>query len=98
MIFLISLIPVIIVVVGATLIIKGKRPKTYAAITVALLIVYMLVHPSYLPKGDIERTPVPEIEAGTGEIQDRNRKPVPSEVRNAEQERKYREGLEFLKQ
>lgn len=67
-------------------------------VTALVLIIYAKAQPSYLPKGDIKRTDVPSLSSGsTAEIEDRLRKPVPSEVRNAEQERQYREGAPSLK-
>lgn len=59
-------------------------------------VVYKAVQPSYIPKGDIKRTEIPAFERSDAEIVDNARKPIPSNLRNAEQERQYREGLSFI--
>lgn len=73
-----------------------KRKVQVFLLSVLVLIIYMKAQPSYLPKGDISRTSVPSFEASNAPIEDRNRKPVPSEVRQAEQERMYKEGPVFI--
>ena len=57
------------------------------------LFVYGQFQPSYMPKGTVERTSVPSFDSPKGVIKDNNRKPVPSEVRNAAQEQQYKDGL-----
>lgn len=88
------LIPAFLLVIGLIWW-KSKNWKVLLAIPFFFLL-YWKVQPSYLPKGDIQRTEVPTFELNKAEIRDNNRKPVPSEVRNAEQERKYQEGLVFI--
>ena len=100
MVLLLNLIPWIIFLSGAVLSwkVKSDKWKWVALIgTVGAMALYYKAQPSYLPKGDIQRTEVPSFEQSKAEIQDNNRKPVPSEIRNAEQERKYKEGLVFVK-
>ena len=66
-------------------------------VMLGFLFVYGQFQPSYMPKGTVERTSVPSFDAPKGEIKDNNRKPVPSEERNAEQEQQYRDGLPWSK-
>lgn len=76
-----------------------KTRKAYWLIVIGVFIfLYAKVQPSYMPKGRIQRSAVPEFSAPKGEIQDRNRKAVPSEIRNAEQQEAYRRGLPFIEQ
>lgn len=92
--FLNLLVPFVLILVGA-IAWKTKEWKVLFIIPVFLFI-YSAAQPSYLPKGDIRRSEVPKFEPSDAEIKDMARKPVPSEVRNAEQERKYKEGLSFI--
>lgn len=71
-----------------------KTKKTWFLIVMVIfLIIYPQVQPSYMPKGTVTRTSVPSFDTPSGEIKDNNRKPVPSEVRNAAQEQQYKDGL-----
>lgn len=92
--FLNLLVPIFLAVVGL-IFWKSKNWKVLIAIPV-FFIIYTAAQPSYLPKGDIQRSAIPEFTPSKAEIVDNLRKPVPSEVRNAEQERKYKEGLVFV--
>lgn len=95
MVLLINLIPWLIVA-GATVCgfyFNTKKVWVWMfGIMIATAVLYPKVQPSYMPKGDITRTALPEFEASKAEIEDRNRKPVPSEVRQAQQEEEYRKG------
>lgn len=88
------LVPIVLIVIG-TIAWKTKEWKVLLAIPVFFLL-YSAAQPSYFPKGDIQRSAVPEFEPSKAEIKDLARNPVPSEVRNEEQERKYKEGLSFI--
>ena len=74
------------------------RKVVWIFVILVFVFLYARVQPTYMPKGDITRTSVPEFPAPRGEIQDRNRKPVPSEIRNAEQMEAYKRGLPFIEQ
>ena len=96
MVLLINLIPWL--VIGSCLLIGMfvKSTKVRArtlAILVIFLIVYPKVQPSYMPKGNITRSEVPAFEPTQAVIEDRNRKPVPSEERQAKQDQQYKDGL-----
>lgn len=98
---LLNLVFVLSFVVAGRLLWKAKTNKgriQIILVTVLVWVIYAKAHPSYMPKGDIKRADIPSLSTGsTAEIEDRLRKPVPSEVRNAEQERQYREGAPSLK-
>ena len=100
MVLIFNMLPFLAALLTVVVVFKVKTRKT-RLLAVAWFVLFMLVYPkiqpSYLPKGDIKRTAVPGFEASKAEIEDRNRKPVPSEERNAEQERQYREGAPSLK-
>ena len=97
MVLLLNLIPWIILFGGGYLTYRYRKVWVFAA-TVILLFLYFKAQPSYLPKGDIQRSAIPEFTVTkTAEIEDRNRKAVPQEDRQAQQESQYREGPVFLK-
>lgn len=95
MVVLLNLL-VFIVIMGLFYAWWKTKKHFFFFIAVLFLIIYPQIQPSYMPKGDIPRTSVPSFEASNAEIEDRNRKPVPSEVRQAEQERMYKEGPVFI--
>lgn len=95
MILLLNLVVPFFVIIVGFIAWKTKNWKSLLALPFAWII-YTAAQPSYLPKGDIQRSSVPEFTPSKAEIVDKARKPVPSEVRNAEQERKYKEGLVFV--
>lgn len=97
MVLLINLIPWIIVLVGGYLTWR-KRKVWIAVATIAAMLLYMKAQPSYLPKGDIQRTAVPEfVVPKAAEIEDRNRKARDQMDVRKQQEDQYREGPVFLK-
>lgn len=95
-----GLILPVISIVFLYLIYKAKKFKTkviYVILLVLLILLYKKVQPSYIPKGDITRSDIPELVVPPDAvIEDRNRKPVPSEVRNKEQTEAYKNGLIFI--
>lgn len=95
MVLLLNLIPFVVIALAAASVIYFKTVKVAAiAATVVLLFAFLYpkIQPSYLPKGDIQRTTVPGFELSNAQIEDRNRKPVPSEVRQERQEQEYKKG------
>ena len=102
MVFLLNLIPLAIVLLGLYAIYRARknRNRIFAAVvfTVAGLFLYTKLQPSYLPKGDIERSEIPAFTVPEdAKIEDRNRAPVPQMERRAQQEEQYRNGPVFLK-
>lgn len=85
----------LIVVVTITAMIKLKQKKVSFLLGVSALVLYIIFQPSYFPKGEIVRTPLPEFEASSMDIQDRNSKPVPLEEKDEAMAEKIRNGLEF---
>lgn len=84
-----------VVVVG--LVFTWWKTKKHWLLLVLLLfgLVYPKILPS-LPKGEVKRSAVPSFNVPTGEIEDRNRKPIPLEQRREEQAQSYKDGLPFL--
>lgn len=95
---MVGLLNILVFVMCVVLTYAWWKTKKHWLILVMLgyLFVYGQFQPSYMPKGSVARTPVPAFSEPSGEIKDNNRKPTPSEVRNAEQERQYRDGLTFI--
>ena len=92
---MVGLLNILVFVVCLAIIYAWRKTKKHWLILVMLgfLIVYNQFQPSYMPKGTVERTSVPSFDAPKGEIKDNNRKPVPSEERNAAQQQQYKDGL-----
>lgn len=74
-----------------------KRKVWIAVATILALLLYMKAQPSYLPKGDIGRTAIPEFSVPAAAIEDRNRKAQDQMDVRKQQEDQYREGPVFLK-
>lgn len=95
MVLLINLIPLAILLVGGIAAYK-KRKLWIAAATILVLLIYFKAQPSYMPKGDIQRSSIPEFTVpADAEIEDRNRKPVPVEERRQQMREAVQRGLEF---
>lgn len=97
MILLINLIPMAIFAIGMYFAFK-RRNGWIAVGTLVALALYAKAQPSYMPKGEIKRSDIPAFEVSTSKIEDRNRKPVAPEVRDATMKQKISEGLDFLKE
>lgn len=96
MVVLLNILPFLVLIAAFAIAFfsKSMRVRAWAIISaVAFLLLYSMVQPSYLPKGEITRTAVPDFSSPSGEIQDRNRKPEPTETRQARQEQAYRDGF-----
>ena len=76
---------------------KERKHALYLAGYIAAIWLYTFLLPSYLPKGEIKRSAIPEFTQTTAEIENRARQPVPQEERRAQQEQQYREGPASLK-
>ena len=94
MVLLINVIPWVILVCGAYALYKTRNPWVILA-TVAVIFIYKKAQPSYLPKGDIQREPVPEMVYKKYELQDRNRKPDTTEERQERMNDSIKNGLPF---
>ena len=75
---------------------KLKRLGILAVIVGVILKIYTAALPSYLPKGVVERSPIPEQEVVTKPIQDLQPKPMSGEERDARRKEAYKEKLPFL--
>lgn len=98
MVILLNLIPWVIFLSGAVLFWTSKSDKTkvFALVgTVVLLGLYVKVQPSYIPKGDIQRTEAPKFASPEGVIKDRSPKASPLEDSRSQREEKYKNGLPF---
>ncbi len=75
---------------------KTKKQYTLRFLgTLIVLVLYMKAQPSYLPKGDIQRTNVPEFSESIAIIEDRNRKPATQEETRKMREDQYKKGLQY---
>lgn len=71
------------------------RQAWLIATTIILLIVYLQVQPSYMPKGKIERSAVPELEQSEATIEDRASKPDSLGERDLRIKEAVQSGLDF---
>lgn len=95
MILLLNLVVPFFVIIVGFIAWKTKNWKSLLALPFAWII-YTAAQPSYLPKGDISRSEIPEFMRSDAEIIDNARKPRSSEDRNSAQEREYKNGLVFI--
>lgn len=95
MIVLLNLLSVVVLGSGAALsyFLKKVWPIAVAIIFVILL---SFIRPSYMPKGEVVRSVIPEFETSQSVIQDRSLKPKPGEYYDEKREKKIKDGLEFL--
>lgn len=87
---------ILIAVILAYFVKSRKQRWIVLAVTVAAMIVYVKALPSYLPKGTIKRTALPEFTQSEAQIEDRNSRPVSGEERDRIRKDEYRKGPEFL--
>lgn len=71
---------------------KKPWPLVVAAI---FLVIYTIVQPSYLPKGEVKRSVIPEFERSGSTIQDRNLKAKTGEEYDEKRQQMIKEGLPF---
>ncbi|MGY1488584.1 hypothetical protein ACW4YW_04140 [Methylobacillus pratensis] len=95
MIGLLNILPLFIVVATITAMIRLKQKKVSFFLGGSALVFYIIFQPSYFPKGEVVRAPLPEFEASSMDIQDRNKKPVPLDEKDKVMAEKIRNGLEF---
>lgn len=106
MTLLLNFLPGILVVVMG-LVIHFLTPSKVGkvimgVITVAMLVVYFQIQPSYMPKGVAKQSsPVVEFTVPEGEVVDRMLKPKSSEERDASRQDEYEKAeqrrIDFLK-
>lgn len=86
---------VIAMVVGAFAL-AVKLKKTWPLVTLlVLMIVYMFVQPSYLPKGEVKRSVVPAFESSEKQISDKSLKPKSGQQYDEERNQAVKQGLPF---
>jgi hypothetical protein len=102
MVLLLNALPLLIVALTILLIVvfvKRNKQKYAVYSTVAMLVLmmlYMKVQPSYLPKGTVERSEIPAFEEKEGLVRDSLRKPVSTEERDVKRMEEIKKGLPFL--
>lgn len=95
MVVLLNLLWVVILVVAALSYWKWR--KTWIVVVTAIaLLVYPMVQPSYMPKGQVKRSSIPAFEQSHSEVQDRLLKPPSGEEMDAKREQMIKDGLPFL--
>ena len=93
---LLNLLPLAMLVAGFFAL-KAKRPNLLLVIA-ALGTVYLILQPSYLPKGHVERSeapPPPVASAASAQSQDRTSKPMPLAERDQKLREDVQRGLDF---
>jgi len=106
MVGLINLMPLILATVGLIWIYRGWKKGGDFVIdvvlrvvaTVGIILLYQHFQPSYLPKGEINRTEVVQEEVVNEPIADKLLKPMPAEERDARRKEQYKEKIEFINQ
>lgn len=100
MVVLLNFLPVIIVVFMALFIryaVPSKVGKwVFSLLTVGMLFVYFQIQPSYLPKGTVKDLPRAEFKVDDLQIQDRMRKTVSPEERDAQMTKAEKETNERI--
>jgi hypothetical protein len=94
MVLLLNLLQIILIAVG---IYSAWRYKNiyYVIGTLVILFILQAAQPSYLPKGEIERSDIAEFE-DAGRINDLQPKPVSGSDRDKNHEEAVKRGLIFL--
>lgn len=94
MIALLNSLPALIVLVGVAVCFKLR--KAWPLLPTALALgIYMLLQPSYLPKGEVVRSAPPPFTPSNAPVEDRLSKPVPGEVRDQRMKDAVERGLDF---
>ena len=86
---------VIAMVVGAFALALKLRKAWPLVTATALLVIYMFVQPSYLPKGEVKRSVIPEFDKSESEIVDRSLKAKSGEEYDQKRNEMIKEGLPF---
>ena len=94
MIILLNLLPYLAAALGAFIAFKLRKVWILLA-TIAALIIYMKAQPSYMPKGQVERAPVPAMEQTEASIEDRASRPDSLSQRDQRIKEAVRGGLDF---
>lgn len=94
MTLLLNLLPLAIAGIGLVLALRLRKFWIVIATALALW-VYFQAQPSYLPKGQIERAPVPALENTEATIQDRVPKPDSLDERDQRMKSNVQNGLDF---
>lgn len=74
----------------------SKQAMAVLGVSVALLFVLRAIQPSYLPKGQVTRSPVPEFEYIERPIQNLQPQPMSGEERDNRRAEAYKEPLPFI--
>ena len=94
MIALLNVLPALILLVGVAISVKLR--KAWPLLPMALVLgLYMLLQPSYLPKGEVTRTTPPPFAPSNATVEDRLSKPVPGDVRDQRMKDAVERGLDF---
>ncbi len=95
MTLLFNILPWIIIAATIVSVLKTKYPLQSFLVGVVVFILYTLVQPSYLPKGTVSISELPDFEPSSAVIEDRNRKPVPLDERDEAMREKVKQGLNY---
>lgn len=89
-----NFLPYLLAALGLFLGLKLRQAWVIVA-TIILLIVYLQAQPSYMPKGEVKRAPVPELEQSEATIEDRASKPASLGERDQRMKEAVQGGLDF---
>lgn len=87
---------IVVAIVLGLLFLAFKRKELWPlALAVVLIVIYMNVQPSYLPKGEVKRSVIPAFEKSDAKIQDNLLKHPSGEEMDRERNQQIKEGLPF---
>ena len=105
MVALINYIPVFILIIAALYVYrvqvsasKNKARNTVFCLIISLVAIYFYqaFQPSYMVKGVVNRTSIPQFEYKELTVKDRLSKPVPGEERDRKRNEEYNKKLPFI--
>lgn len=80
--------------------VRFKKDKSKVVLPLILLVMtlflYFQVQPSYLPKGEIKRSAIPQFEQKELKVKDIQSKPMSGEERDERRNKAYKEPLPFI--
>lgn len=94
MVLLLNLLLLLIVIVGGLCYWKWRKPWI-VAVTVLIVLVYTMAQPSYLPKGQVERTELLPFEQKELVAEDRLLKAPTGDEMDSRRNQMIKEGLPF---
>ena len=95
MIALLNLIPTVVIFIGVVLALRFKKWQ-WAVGAIVVVLLYYQFQPSYMPKGEVQRSEIPAFDRSEGAVENRISKPVPVEDRQKARDDAIKQGLPFF--